>query len=120
MDDHFLMGFQKTRKIIENELIRISISGYEILQCILNILCLFIFDLIETNVFFFQIPQLTLDRALDEIAAMLPHFVNVKNGLEPAKFCGRCDYCKSMKKAGIRDYNELVEQWEKRGREPAA
>ena len=68
----------------------------------------------------FQIPQLTLDRALDEIAAMLPHFVNVKNGLEPAKFCGRCDYCKSMKKAGIRDYNELVEQWEKRGREPAA
>lgn len=57
MDDHFLMGFQKTRKIIEYELIRISISGYEILQCILNIFCLLIFDLIEMNVFFFQISQ---------------------------------------------------------------
>ena len=68
----------------------------------------------------FQIPQTTLDRALDEIAVMLPHYLDVKNGMEPPKFCGRCDYCKSIKKAGIRNYNELLEQWEKKGRGCAA
>lgn len=55
----------------------------------------------------FQIPQPTLDTALEEVEIMLPRFIDVKIGLEPPIYCGQCDYCKSIKKASIRNYNEL-------------
>lgn len=58
----------------------------------------------------FQVPQATLDLALDEIAADIDHYAAVKRGLEPPKACGHCDYCKTMKTATIRNYNDLLEQ----------
>lgn len=57
----------------------------------------------------FQIPQATLNLALDEIRYNIDHFAKVKAGLVPPKYCGKCDYCKSIKAAVIRNYNELLE-----------
>lgn len=57
----------------------------------------------------FQIPQATLNVALDEIQYNIGHFAEVKSGMVPPKYCGKCDYCKSVKAAGIRNYNELLD-----------
>ena len=57
----------------------------------------------------FQIPQATLDMALNEISKNMPRFIDVKNGWVEPKYCGKCDYCKSIKAARIRNYNELLE-----------
>ena len=57
----------------------------------------------------FQIPQSVLDLALREIGENMPHFIAVKEGLEEPHACGVCDYCKSVKKARIRNYIELLE-----------
>lgn len=57
----------------------------------------------------FQIPQTTLDFALNETAANIGHFIEVKEGFIEPKYCGHCDYCKSIKAARIRNYNELLE-----------
>ncbi|MFV0518449.1 MAG: PD-(D/E)XK nuclease-like domain-containing protein [Aminipila sp.] len=57
----------------------------------------------------FQIPQNILDEALDEVAIQMPRFVKVKKGLEEPIYCGKCDYCKSIKQAKIRSYTELME-----------
>ncbi len=56
----------------------------------------------------FHIDQPTLDLALREIAGNMPRFIAVKAGLEEPHYCGVCDYCKSVKKARIRNYNELL------------
>lgn len=57
----------------------------------------------------FQIPQATLNAALTVIEGSLQHFAEVKNGTVPPVYCGKCDYCKSVKAARIRNYNELLE-----------
>lgn len=57
----------------------------------------------------FQIPQSTLNLAMDEISFRMARFQDVKRGLEPPKYCGHCDYCKSIKGARVRSYNELLE-----------
>lgn len=57
----------------------------------------------------FRIRQPILDLALEEIGGNMPRFMEVKNGMAEPEGCGRCDYCKSIKKARIRDYNELLE-----------
>lgn len=57
----------------------------------------------------FQIPQATLNAALAEIEGNIKHFAEVKNGTVPPVYCGKCDYCKSVKAARIRNYNELLE-----------
>ncbi|MCI6122349.1 PD-(D/E)XK nuclease-like domain-containing protein [Blautia obeum] len=57
----------------------------------------------------FQIPQSTLDAALYEIERNIGHYAEVKAGLVPPTYCGECDYCKSIKAARIRNYNELLE-----------
>lgn len=62
-----------------------------------------------TNFDIFQIDQPTLDMALREIEGNMPRFIAVKAGLEEPHYCGVCDYCKSVKKARIRNYNELME-----------
>lgn len=58
----------------------------------------------------FQITQPVLDVALLEIRQNIDHFARVKSGEEPALFCGRCDYCKSIKHAKIHNYSELLEE----------
>lgn len=63
-----------------------------------------------TNFDIFQIDQPTLDMALREIEGNMPRFVAVKAGLEEPHYCGVCDYCKSVKKARIRNYSELLEE----------
>ena len=63
-----------------------------------------------TDLDIFQIPQLTLDFALKEVADNIEHFAEVKHGAVPPKYCGECDYCKSVKAAAIRNYNELMEE----------
>ncbi len=62
-----------------------------------------------TNFDIFQIDQPTLDMALKEIEGNMPHFIAVKCGEIEPHYCGVCDYCKSMKKARIRNYSELLE-----------
>lgn len=57
----------------------------------------------------FQIPQSTLDAALYEIEKNIGHYAEVKAGLLPPSHCGKCDYCKSIKAARVRNYNELLE-----------
>ncbi len=57
----------------------------------------------------FQIPQEVLDAALSEIEMNMPRFIAVKNGDEEPRSCGKCDYCRKMKKARIRNYLELLE-----------
>lgn len=56
-----------------------------------------------------QVPQSTLDLALGQVEAVIGRYVDVKNGYEEPRSCGRCDYCKSIKKASVRNYNELLE-----------
>lgn len=62
-----------------------------------------------TDLDIFQIPQTTLDYALEEVSASIERFADVKKGLYPPTYCGQCDYCKSVKGASIRNYNELLE-----------
>lgn len=62
-----------------------------------------------TNFDIFKIDQPLLDAALCEIENKMPHFINIKNGAESPEYCGVCDYCKSVKKARIRNYSELLE-----------
>lgn len=62
-----------------------------------------------TDLDIFQIPQSTLEIALEEIAQNMGHFAEVKAGVVPPDYCGKCDYCKSIKGARIRNYNELFE-----------
>lgn len=63
-----------------------------------------------TNFDIFQIDQSTLDMALREIEGNMPRFIAVKAGMEEPHYCGVCDYCKSVKKARIRNYSELLEE----------
>lgn len=62
-----------------------------------------------TDLDIFQVPQSTLEMALEEVAQNLEHFAEVKAGTVPPDYCGKCDYCKSIKGARIRNYNELFE-----------
>lgn len=62
-----------------------------------------------TDLDIFQIPQTTLNLALDEIGFNIGHYVKVKAGLIPPEYCGNCDYCKSVKAATVRNYNELLD-----------
>lgn len=61
-----------------------------------------------TDLDIFQIPQSTLDMALNEIGEHMDHYLNVKQGIAAPAYCGCCDYCKSVKAATIRNYNELL------------
>ena len=64
-------------------------------------------DIVELGIF--QIPQSTLDLALEEVAEAMPHLIEVKAGkIEPTR-CEECDYCKRTRKTTIRNYNELLE-----------
>ena len=64
-------------------------------------------DIVELGIF--QIPQSTLDLALEEVAEARPHLIEVKAGkIEPTR-CEECDYCKRTRKTVIRNYNELLE-----------
>lgn len=62
-----------------------------------------------TDLDIFQIPQSTLDVALDEIRQNMERFIEVKAGIVPPEYCGKCDYCKAVKGATIRNYNELLD-----------
>lgn len=56
-----------------------------------------------------QIPQSTLDFALRQVEENIGRYVGIKEGRIEPEHCGRCDYCKSIKKARVRNYNELLE-----------
>lgn len=62
-----------------------------------------------TDLDIFQIPQTTLNLAMNEIGFNIAHFAEVKAGSIPPQYCGHCDYCKAVKAATIRNYNELLE-----------
>lgn len=55
----------------------------------------------------FQITQNVLDDALYDVELQVERFAKLKQGLESPVYCGKCDYCKSIKKASVRNYNEL-------------
>jgi hypothetical protein len=55
------------------------------------------------------IPDGAMDMALEEIKLQTQYVVKVKNGELPAVSCGRCDYCRSVKKLeGAIMYEDLV------------
>ena len=56
-----------------------------------------------------QIPQSTLDIALRQVEENIGRYADIKAGLLEPVHCGRCDYCKSIKQAAVRNYNELLE-----------
>ena len=56
-----------------------------------------------------QIPQPTLDFALRQVEELIGRYAAIKDGIEAPTFCGKCDYCKRIKKATVRNYNELLE-----------
>lgn len=62
-----------------------------------------------TDLDIFQVPQTTLKLALDEIGVNIGRFAEVRAGIVPPNYCGKCDYCKSIKNARVRNYNELLE-----------
>jgi len=52
-----------------------------------------------------------LDRAdimLAQVAIEMPHILAVKSGEAEPVGCGKCEYCRSVKKAQIIDYRELI------------
>lgn len=62
-----------------------------------------------TDLDIFQVPQTTLSLAMGEIGFNISHFSEVKAGIIPPQYCGTCDYCKTIKAARIRNYNELLD-----------
>lgn len=56
-----------------------------------------------------QIPQSTLDFALRQVEENIGRYIDIKEGRIEPEHCGKCDYCKSIKKARVRNYNELLE-----------
>lgn len=58
----------------------------------------------------FQITQPVLDIAMKEVEMNIQRFARVKAGLVEPIYCGKCDYCKTVKKAKIRNYSELLEE----------
>lgn len=56
-----------------------------------------------------QIPQSTLDFALRQVEENIGRYVDIKERRIEPEHCGRCNYCKSIKKARVRNYNELLE-----------
>lgn len=56
----------------------------------------------------FQIQQSDLDTALEDVELMIDRFVQVKKGKAEPIQCGQCEYCKSIKKASIRNLKELI------------
>lgn len=56
-----------------------------------------------------QVPQSTLDMALRQVEENIGRYADIKAGLIEPVHCGKCDYCKSIKQASVRNYNELLE-----------
>lgn len=56
----------------------------------------------------FQIQQSDLDTALEDVELMIDRFIQVKKGKAEPIQCGQCEYCKSIKKASIRNLKELM------------
>ena len=56
-----------------------------------------------------QVPQSTLDMALRQVEENIGRYADIKAGLIEPVHCGTCDYCKSIKQASVRNYNELLE-----------
>jgi hypothetical protein len=61
-----------------------------------------------TNFDVFQVSQDVLNGALFEVEYNIPHIIDVKTGKAEPVSCGVCDYCKSIKHAEIKDYNDLI------------
>ncbi|MCM1200232.1 MAG: PD-(D/E)XK nuclease-like domain-containing protein [Lachnospiraceae bacterium] len=56
----------------------------------------------------FQVLKPQLDIALKEVTDNMERLIAVKEGLEEPTSCGTCDYCKTVKKASIRDFSKLL------------
>ena len=55
-----------------------------------------------------EIDQETLDIALKEVVEKSPRYQDIKLGFVKPTYCGKCDYCKSLKKVqGIRSYHDF-------------
>lgn len=63
----------------------------------------------EPDLNIFQIPDSELDKAFLEIGDNMPHFINVKMGIEEPKRCEKCAWCKMTRELKVRNYMELVE-----------
>lgn len=56
----------------------------------------------------FQVSQAQLDLALREVEENMSRYIAIKSGKEEPIGCGKCDYCKMIKKSQIRDFGELI------------
>lgn len=64
-----------------------------------------------TDLDIFEIPQYKLDSALKLVEHLIDRFALVKSGLLEPNYCGKCDYCKSIKK--LKEPRILEEEMEK-------
>jgi hypothetical protein len=55
----------------------------------------------------FRFSQQTLDAALDLVRTLAPRFDAIKRHQAEAKECGKCDYCKSVKRLSFMDIKEI-------------
>jgi hypothetical protein len=44
---------------------------------------------------------------LSEVEYNMPRIIKVKNGIEEPTYCGKCDYCRSIKNVEVMNYREL-------------
>ena len=51
-----------------------------------------------------------IEEKLEEIKARLPRIMAVRNGVDEPIGCGKCDYCRSKKKAELITYNQYLDQ----------
>ena len=61
------------------------------------------------NLDIFRVPDANLAIALEEIGERISHYADVKRGFAQPSYCGECEYCRTIKQARIRNYNELLE-----------
>ena len=62
-------------------------------------------EAIDLRVFKFK--QETLNSALEEVKALAPHYHDIKAGLINPTYCGKCAYCRSIKKLSKNEEEEI-------------
>lgn len=61
----------------------------------------------ETDLRVFKFSQSTLDNAFNEVVNLAPRYDMIKKGLLNPTYCGKCAYCRSLKKLSVNDEEEI-------------
>lgn len=61
----------------------------------------------ESDLRVFKFTQKTLDNAFNEVVNLAPRYDMIKKGLLNPTYCGKCAYCRSLKKLSASDEEEI-------------